>query len=134
MHRNKILLVKRRKAPGQGLWALPGGHLEPHEWVIDGALRELNEETNLRLWIANEPATLLPKNFLTKAQEFDYPSRSLVGRKLTKVFQWNIPDFFSTTAQAADDAEDLNWFTLNQISEMDLHDDHKDIICIMLGL
>ena len=35
-----ILLVKRRAAPGRGLWALPGGFLNPEEQILDGVIRE----------------------------------------------------------------------------------------------
>ena len=44
-----VLLVERGQAPGKGLWALPGGFLEPRERVLQGAIRELREETGLAL-------------------------------------------------------------------------------------
>lgn len=43
----KILLGKRKKALGQGTWAVPGGHLEVGETVEACTKRELFEETNL---------------------------------------------------------------------------------------
>jgi len=41
------LLIAKRVARGRnaGQWALPGGRLEPGETAVDGALRELEEET-----------------------------------------------------------------------------------------
>jgi 8-oxo-dGTP diphosphatase len=45
----KILLARRTGSHGEGTWDTPGGHLEPGERVIDCALRETFEETNLRL-------------------------------------------------------------------------------------
>ena len=43
----KILLVQRAYEPGKGEWGLPGGFLELGETLVEGAKRELKEETNL---------------------------------------------------------------------------------------
>jgi 8-oxo-dGTP diphosphatase len=43
----KVLLIKRGKPPGKGLWSLPGGKIEPGEEVEAAALRELFEETQV---------------------------------------------------------------------------------------
>ncbi len=42
-----VLLVRRAQDPGRGLWALPGGYLNPHEAPDDAAVRELQEETGV---------------------------------------------------------------------------------------
>jgi len=41
----KLLLVQEGKQVARGLWNLPGGKLEPGESIIEGALREIKEET-----------------------------------------------------------------------------------------
>ncbi len=43
----KVLLAKRAKKAGHGLWSLPGGHIETGEPARDAALRELTEETGV---------------------------------------------------------------------------------------
>ena len=43
----RVLLVRRAKPAGFGLWSLPGGHVEPGEAVREAALRELREETGI---------------------------------------------------------------------------------------
>ncbi len=44
---NKLLLGKRKGGADDGSWGLPGGHLEYMESLIEGAGRELQEETGL---------------------------------------------------------------------------------------
>lgn len=44
MRDGKLLWMRRRD---NGLWTLPGGHLEDNEEPLDGAARELTEETGL---------------------------------------------------------------------------------------
>lgn len=48
---NKVLVVKSWLSDGR--WGLPGGGLHKNENSIDGALRELKEETNITLKQAN---------------------------------------------------------------------------------
>lgn len=45
--RVEVLLIRRGRDPFAGMWALPGGFLDPHEAPEDGARRELAEETGL---------------------------------------------------------------------------------------
>ena len=42
-----LLLVQRGTEPYAGLWALPGGHVEEGEMVVEAVTRELFEETGL---------------------------------------------------------------------------------------
>ena len=47
VHKGSILLGKRKNCYGQGTWALPGGHLEYGESLIECAKRELKEEIGI---------------------------------------------------------------------------------------
>jgi 8-oxo-dGTP diphosphatase len=47
-----VLLVQRAKGELQGLWSLPGGHIEPGEPARMAALREVREETGVEAELA----------------------------------------------------------------------------------
>jgi 8-oxo-dGTP diphosphatase len=46
---DRVLLLRRRKAPNQGLYNAPGGKIEAHEDPYEACVREVHEETGLRL-------------------------------------------------------------------------------------
>lgn len=43
----RLLMVRRAKDPGRGLWSVPGGHVEGGEYLGDAVRREVREETGL---------------------------------------------------------------------------------------
>jgi 8-oxo-dGTP diphosphatase len=53
----QVLLIKRGKAPGKGLWSLPGGKIEIGETSEAAAVRELFEETQV---VANLVSSMGP--------------------------------------------------------------------------
>ena len=65
-----ILLVKRGDMPGKGLWALPGGFLNQEETMLGGAIRELKEETKIKV-----PVPVL-KGSIKTSKTFDAPNLS----------------------------------------------------------
>jgi ADP-ribose pyrophosphatase YjhB (NUDIX family) len=49
---NKVLLVRRAVEPFKGQWDIPGGFLEKGEDPVEGAIREVREETGFNIKIA----------------------------------------------------------------------------------
>jgi 8-oxo-dGTP diphosphatase len=47
----KVLLVKRKYPPNDGLWSLPGGLVELGETAQEAAMREVKEETGLSVGV-----------------------------------------------------------------------------------
>ena len=81
-----ILVVERGALPGRGLWALPGGFLDQNERLEDAVIRELVEETGIKV-----PAPVL-KGSIKAHEIFDAPGRSLRGRTVTTAFLIRLDD------------------------------------------
>jgi 8-oxo-dGTP diphosphatase len=45
-----VLLIRRNRAPSEGLWTLPGGRIEPGETPEQCVAREIKEELGLTLY------------------------------------------------------------------------------------
>lgn len=127
-----VLLIRRKFAPGAGAWALPGGFKNRDETFLDCAVRELQEETNVRV-----PEKVL-RGSIVKTQLFDSPKRSFGIPRNTLAVYFRInpdPDGKLPRANGADDAAECKWFPLTQVlNTLELYDDHKSIISTMTGV
>lgn len=120
-----ILLIKRKSDFGNGRIALPGGYLDPNEYVIDGAKRELLEETSL---------TVDDTFQLLKAEMFDKPDRSTRGRMITHCHNWVVHSKFAPAVLGGDDAAEAFWMPIDEIYEnkRNFFSDHYYIISKMI--
>lgn len=126
-----VLFVKRGAQPGEDLWALPGGFLNQHETLREGALRELKEETKIDV-----PLPVLAGSIL-RQHTFDDPHRSTRGRTITHCFHIRLTDQEKLPKiKGSDDAKKAKWFSLNEFVRMrsQMFEDHFSIVEYMLGL
>lgn len=127
---NHVLLIQRGQDPGQGLWALPGGFLEPRDTLYQSALRELEEETSLRLL----PDTLA--RALKEVAVFDHPDRSQRGRTISHTHYFDLGERELPELRAADDASAARWVPITELAGMEeqFFDDHFHMLDRFLGL
>lgn len=128
MHHDKVLLVTRGKEPGLNKFAFPGGFLDQYETLLDCAVRELKEETQLNI----SPFEL--KKCLVKNKVYDDPKRSLRGRVITNAFLFDISSYNldKLTVIGSDDASNAAWYYLSEIREEMMFEDHYDILMNLL--
>ena len=103
---DRLLMVRRGRPPGLGLWSLPGGRVERGETLAEAVVRELAEETGLAC--ACGP---------------------LVGwvERIGDDHHFVILDFEATPldggeARAGDDAAEVAWVPLADVAELDVVD------------
>ncbi len=123
-----ILLVKRRARPGKGLSALPGGFIGQHERLQDACMRELREETRLKI-----PDPVL-RGCIKRWQPFDDPHRSARGRTITHAFLIELPAAENLPkVKGSDDAEKAFWLPLGDMNPEKMFEDHYFIVRHLLG-
>lgn len=124
-----VLLVERRARPGLGQWALPGGFVNQSERLVDACLRELREETRLKV-----PAPVL-KGSIREQRVFDDPNRSARGRTITHAFRIELePAEELPKVKGGDDARNAFWLPLAELDPARMFEDHYFIIQEMMGL
>ena len=114
--RREVLLVRRKKPPFEGCWALPGGFVEPNEPLEAAAQRELREETGIGL-----PG-------LRQLHTFGDPGRDPRGWTISVAFL-ALPDrgeLESWQLRAGSDAGEAGWFELDRLPELAF--DHAAIL------
>lgn len=124
-----ILLIQRDAQPGEGQWALPGGFVNPKELIFDACIRELVEETKLKV-----PEKVLRGS--VKAQGvFDDPERSLRGRTVTHAWAIQLANGPLPPVKGTDDARKAKWFSLAEFNKMEsrMFEDHWAVANILIG-
>ena len=98
----RLLMIRRGHPPGKGLWSLPGGRVEPGESDAAAVVRELAEETGLRV----TPGRLV----------------GAVDRPGPGGATYDIRDYAATvtggTLRAGDDASEARWVAPGELCRL----------------
>jgi len=105
----KVLLIERGIEPYKGCWAFPGGFLNMDENATQGALRELAEETGLKLEHIKEFGT------------FSDVSRDPRERVISIAFYALAK---KSDVKGGDDAAKAQWFALNEVPRLAFDHDY----------
>jgi len=109
IHEGRILLEKRKNAPGKGKWSVPGGLVELGESIEQAVIREVKEETGLKV---EEPRLI------------DVVDDVSLDEKGAVKYHFVIVDYVINVVRgvpkAASDAEDLKWVPFSEVEEYDL--------------
>lgn len=110
--KKSVLLIRRENEPFKNLWAIPGGFVDPTEGLESAAIRELAEETSVRIDYAQQFKT------------YGNPGRDPRGRNISIVFTQTVE--YEIEAVGADDASEAKWFPVNKLPSLAF--DHKVIL------
>jgi len=101
----RLLLVLRGRAPSAGVWSIPGGKVEAGESREAAVRREVLEETGLVVEVGAPVGVVeRPTGDGRVFEIHDYAARLLSD---------------PGTAVAADDADDVGWFTPAEVRVLD---------------
>ncbi|MFW5886860.1 MAG: NUDIX domain-containing protein [Bacteroidota bacterium] len=106
-----VLLIKRANEPFKDQWAFPGGFLEMDEKAIDGAKRELKEETGV------------DNVEIEQFHTFSEPGRDPRGRTLSIVY-YALVQKDEIVHQAGDDAGETRWFSMKNLPQLAFDHDY----------
>jgi ADP-ribose pyrophosphatase YjhB (NUDIX family) len=114
--RQKVLLTRRLD---NGLWCLPGGHMEAGESVEECCAREVFEETGLQVRVKR-----LTGVYSNPDQLVVYPD----GNQAHFVVMNFEVEIIRGKLGISDETSEAGYFSLTEIASMPMHDRHADRI------
>ena len=119
---NRVLLVKRGKAPSNGQWAIPGGRVELGETLQEAVERELLEETNIEI-NAGEPAYCFDVIVRDDRDRVQY-HYVIIDLKA---------EYVSGEVQRGDDAVEAAWISANEIASLPVNRTTRHVLRNVIG-
>ena len=107
-----VLLIQRGFDPYKGCWAFPGGFMNMDETTEQCAIRELEEETGLRL------------SDIHQIGVYSKVDRDPRGRTITVAYLAIVDEPIAVTGQ--DDAAKADWFPVDALPPLAF--DHEEIM------
>lgn len=108
----QVLLIERGADPYKGCWAFPGGFMNMDETTEQCAIRELEEETGMKV------------TSLQQIGAYSKVDRDPRGRTITVVYLVIVDHPIAVTGQ--DDAAKAQWFPIDVLPQLAF--DHEDIM------
>jgi 8-oxo-dGTP diphosphatase len=108
----KVLLIKRGAEPFKGAWAFPGGFMNMDETTEQCAIRELEEETGLKIDKAKQIGAYCKVDRDPRGRTISVAYLAIVERPLE--------------VSGQDDAAKANWFPVNALPPLAF--DHDEIM------
>lgn len=108
----KVLLIERGHEPFKGCWAFPGGFMNMDETTEQCAIRELEEETGLKV------------NEIKQIGAYSKVDRDPRGRTITVAYLALVDKPLPVKGQ--DDAAKAQWFSIKNLPKLAF--DHEEIL------
>jgi 8-oxo-dGTP diphosphatase len=106
VHDGRLLLVRRGRGAGVGLWSIPGGRVEWGEPLAAAVVREVAEETGLAV-VAGE--------WLGWVERIDRDHHFVIHDLLVRLAAGVAPE----SARAGDDASAVRWVELDELADVE---------------
>jgi 8-oxo-dGTP diphosphatase len=101
----KVLIVRRAKSPGKGLWSLPGGAVKLGEKLEDALEREIQEECGISIEI---------KKLIGAFDRIFFDEQNIAK------YHYVILDYLCYTKAdkifPASDVDDFSWITIDEVN------------------
>lgn len=114
---DRILMIKRAKDPGKGMWSIPGGRLELGETLYEAGNREVREECSIEIEIER---LLDVRDMILKDDDgrifYDFVIVYLIARHK------------SGEIKADFESMDIGWFKRDEITGLDMHPMLRDVL------
>jgi len=109
----KVVLIRRKNPPFEGMWALPGGFVDLGETVQTACRREVKEECDIDV----EPTGILGV--------YSDPKRDPRGHTVSVVFKAR---YLAGELKGKDDAREARLFSREELKGIELAFDHGDVL------